>query len=88
MKFYNRYILTTTIVLLLTTVILTAAGINALHYYVIPYIIEAIIITECFAHFNIKARRSLNMVNIVFLGIFLLLISAGLVKILYPLVFR
>jgi len=82
MKMYNGYILTVAILLLLTTVILVALGQNYLENYYIAYIVEALIVTEIYVHFNAKARRALNLVNTMLFGGFLVILSVEVVKIL------
>ena len=82
MKLYNRYILTVALLMLLTTVILIAAGQNSLDIYYTAYIIEALIITELYVHFNNKARRSLNMVSTMLFGGFVIALGLQVFKIL------
>jgi hypothetical protein len=68
MKIYNRYILTVALFLLLTTVVLIAAGQNLLANYYTIYVVEALIITELYVHFNSRASSSLNLVSILLFG--------------------
>jgi len=82
MKIYNGYILIVTILLLLTTVILVALGQKHLENYYIAYIVEALIVTEIYVHFNTRARRGLNLVNTFLFGGFLVILSFQVFKIL------
>jgi len=82
MRMYNSYILIITTLLLLTTVILVALGQKQLENFYIAYIVEAIIVTEIYVHFNARARRGLNRVNsLLFVG-FLVILSSQVIKIL------
>ena len=74
MKIYNRYILTVAILLLLTTVALVATGQNSLDTYYSIYVIEALIVTELYVHFNKKSRRGLNTVSTMLFGGFALVL--------------
>ena len=80
MKMYNGYILIITTVLLLTTVILVALGQKNLEIYYIAYIVEALVVTEIYVHFNTKARRGLNLVSTILFGGFLVILSLQVVK--------
>ena len=82
MKIYNGYILTVAILLLLTTVILVALGQNSLQNYYTAYIIEALVVTEIYVHFNAKAHRALNTVNTLLFGSFLVILSLEIIKIM------
>ncbi len=69
MKIYNSYILTVALSLLLTTIALIASGQKSLDLYYTVYIIEALVITELYVHFNTRARRGLTLVSVVlFIG--------------------
>jgi len=80
MKMYNSYILIVATLLLLTTVILVAVGQNSLENYYIAYIVEALVVTEIYVHFNTKARRGLNLVSTILFGGFLVILSLQVVK--------
>ena len=82
MKMYNGYIFIVAILLLLTTVILVALGQNSLESYYMAYIVEALIVTEIYVHFNAKARRGLNLVNTILFGGFLVVFSLQAIKML------
>ena len=82
MRLYNRYVITIAIFLLLTTVILIAAGQNSLDVYYTVYVIEALIITELFVHFNKVARRGLSYVSTVLFGGFAIALCFQVIKIL------
>jgi len=82
MKIYNRYIVITALLLLLTTVILTAMGQNSLDVYFTIYIIEALIVTELYVHFNAKARRGLTSVSIMLFAGFLLFVCMKIINVL------
>ena len=82
MKIYNSYILVIASLLLLTTVILVALGVNSLDIYFAVYVVEALIVTELYAYFNVKARRGLNLVSAILFGGFLLIVSLQVIKIL------
>ncbi len=82
MKIYNRYILTIAILLLLTTVALIAIGQNSLDIYYTVYVIEALIVTELYVHFNNKARRGLTAVSTMLLGGFAIVLCLQVLKIL------
>ena len=82
MRIYNRYILIVALGLLLTTIILIAIGQTSLSTYFMVYILEALIITELYIHFNAKARRGLNSVGAVLSGGFLLVICLKFVHML------
>jgi len=82
MKVYNGYILIVAILLLLTTVIFAALGQNSLDNYYLAYIVEALIVTEIYVHFNAKARRGLNLVTTILFGGFLVVFSLQVIKIL------
>ena len=82
MKIYNRYILLITILLLLTTIILVAAGEDSLNMYYTVYVIEALIVTELYVHFNARTRQALNSVSILLFGGFLLIVSLQVINIL------
>jgi hypothetical protein len=79
---YNRYVLTIAIFLLLTSVILIAIGQNALDTYYTVYVIEALIITELFTHFNNKARRGLTYISTMLFGGFAIILCLQVLKIL------
>ena len=82
MRIYNRYILIIALVLLLTTLVLIAIGQTTLSAYYIVYVLEALIITELYIHFNAKARRGLSSVSAILFGGFLLVICLEFVHIL------
>ena len=82
MRIYNRYILIVTLVLLLSTLVLIAIGQTSLSTYYIVYILEALVITELYIHFNAKARRGLNAVGAILFGGFLFVICVELVHML------
>ena len=82
MRIYNRYILIVALGLLLTTLILIATGQTSLSTYYVVYMLEALIITELYIHFNAKARRGLNAVGAVLFGGFLFVVCVELVHIL------
>jgi len=82
MKLYNRYILTVATALLLTTVLMIAAGLNALEIYFTVYVIEALVISELYVHFNNRARRGLTYVSTILFGSFALVICLQIVKLL------
>ena len=82
MKIYNRYILTVAPSLLLTTIILIALGQNSLGIYYTIYIIEALIITELYVHFNTKARRGLTFVSAILLVGFMFAVGLQVIKVL------
>jgi hypothetical protein len=81
-KIYNRYVITVAILLLLTTVILIATGQDSLDIYYTVYVIEALIVTELYVHFNNKARRGLNLVSTLLFGGFVIALGLQVVKIL------
>lgn len=82
MKIYNSYIIIITLVLLLSTLVLIALGQTSLSVYYVVYILEALIITELFIHFNAKARRGLNSIGAILFGGFLLVICLEFVHML------
>ena len=82
MKLYNNYILTVAILLMLTTVILVALGQDSLGIYYSSYIIEALVVTELFVHFNTRARRGLSLVSTVLFGGLLLIVSLQVINML------
>ncbi len=82
MKIYNRYILLIAILLLLTTIILVALGTNSLNTYYTVYVVEALIVTELYVHFNAKARQALNLVSILLFGGFLMTVTLQVIRIL------
>ena len=82
MRIYNRYILIIALVLFLTTLILIAIGQTTLSAYYTVYVLEALIITELYIHFNAKARRGLSSVSAILFGGFLLVICLKFVNIL------
>ena len=70
MKIYNVYILAVAALLMLTTVVLVTLGEDSLGIYYSSYIIEALIVTELFVHFNAKARQGLSLVStMLFVGL-------------------
>jgi len=81
-KIYNNYILTVAISLLLTTVLLIAMAQDSLDVYLAVYIIEALIITELYLHFNSKARRELSFVTSILFACFIVVLSLQVIKIL------
>lgn len=82
MKIYNNYILTVTFLLLFTTIILIAIGQNSLDVYYTIYILEALIITELYVYFNIKARRGLTFVGTILFGGFVFVLGLQIIRIL------
>ena len=82
MRIYNRYILIVTLVLLLSTLVLIAIGQTSLSTYYIVYILEALVITELYIHFNAKARRGLSSIGAILFGVFLFVICVELVHML------
>ena len=82
MRIYNRYILIIALVLLLTTLILIATGQTSLSTYYVVYILEALVITELYIHFNAKARRGLSSVSAILFGGFLFVVCLEFVHIL------
>ena len=82
MRIYNRYILIVTLVLLLSTLVLITIGQTSLSTYYIVYILEALVITELYIHFNAKARRGLSSIGAVLFGVFLFVIYLEFVHIL------
>lgn len=82
MRIYNRYILIVTLVLLLSTLVLIAIGQTSLSTYYIVYILEALVITELYIHFNAKARRGLSSIGAILFGGFLFVICVELVHML------
>jgi len=81
-KLYNNYILTVAILLMLTTVILVALGQDSLGIYYSSYIIEALVVTELFVHFNTRARRGLSLVSTILFGGLLLIVSLQVINML------
>ena len=82
MRFYNRYILTTAALLLMTTVALVALGVGSLEVYYTVYVMETLIVTELYAHFNTSARRGLHIVSVVLFAGFAVIVLARVAKIL------
>ena len=82
MKIYNRYIIILALTLLLSTLVLIAIGQTSLSVYYVVYILEALIITELYIHFNAKARRGLNSVSAILFGGFLFVVCLKFVHIL------
>lgn len=82
MKTYNHYILTVAVSLLLTTVLLAALGQESLDFYYTLYIIEALLITEFYAYFNIKARRGLTVVGALLFAGFLAIITVETLRLI------
>ena len=82
MRIYNRYILIVTLMLLLSTLVLIAMGQTSLSTYYIVYILEALVITELYIHFNAKARRGLSSIGAILFGVFLFVICVKLFHIL------
>jgi hypothetical protein len=82
MRIYNRYILTVSLILLLTTIILVALGQNSLDIYLTLYIVEALLVTELFVHFNNKARRGLSYVSTLLFGSFAIVLCLQIIHIL------
>ena len=82
MTLYNRYIIVVALLLLLSTVIMIATGQTALDMYFTVYVIEALIITELFVHFNNKARRGLTLVSTVLFGGFTLALCVQIIRIM------
>lgn len=82
MKVYNSYILTVASLLLVTAVILVASGQSSLEFYYILYILEALAVTELYAHLSVKARSRLSSVSVVlFLG-FLFIVAQKVISVL------
>jgi len=65
LKIYNRYIISIASLLLLSTVIMVAIGTSSLAVYYVIYVVEALVVTELYVHFNPKARRGLSIIGIV-----------------------
>ena len=82
MKIYNGYLLTVALLLLLTTVVLTIAGANSLDVYYTTYIIEALVVTYLYVHFNVKARRGLSLVSAILFGGFMVIVLVRVIGIL------
>ncbi len=82
MKLYNNYILTVAILLLATTIILVGLGQTSLDIYYTLYVIEALIVTELYVHFNARARRGLGIVTVGLLAGFLITVSLQIIRIL------
>lgn len=82
MRIYNIYILTVTVLLLLTTVILTALGNRAISVYYTVFILEALVVTELFVYFNARARRGLNLANVVLFGGLSVIVGLQIIRIL------
>ncbi len=82
MKIFNNYILSVALSLLLTAIILIAIGQNSLDVYYTVYIIEALVITELFVHFNVRARRGLTLVSIILFAGFVITLGFQVIKIL------
>ncbi len=82
MKIYNRYILTVALLLLLTTIVLVALGQESLDLYYTAYIIEALVTTELYVHFNAKARRGLTLVSVVLFFGFMAIMGSLVIRIL------
>ena len=83
MKIYNVYILAVAVLLMLTTVVLVALGKNSLGIYYTSYIIEAIVVTELFVHFNAKARQGLSMVSAVLFAGLVFIVSLKVVDVFF-----
>lgn len=81
MKIYNNYILILTILFLLTAVILTTQGENVVVISFTVFIIEALIVTELYVHFNARARRVLNRVTSILLAGFLGIVALEVISI-------
>lgn len=82
MRFYNRYILTTAALLLLTTVALVALGVGSLEVYYTVYVMETLVVTELYAHFNVAARHGLHFVSAVLFAGFAVIVLARVARIL------
>ncbi len=82
MRIYNSYILTVAAVLLLTAVIMIASGIGTISLYYIIYVLEALIITELYVHFSVRARHSLGRIELLLFAGFLVFLSAEVIRIL------
>ena len=82
MKIYNNYILIIALLFLLTTVILVAIGQKSLDVYYSLYVIEALIVTQLYVYFNVKARRGLNVVSTMLFGGFLVVAVSKILGIL------
>ncbi len=82
MKIYNRYILTVALLLLLTTTIFIILGQKSLDLYYTAYIIEVLVTTELYVHFNAKARRGLTLVSVVLFFAFAAIIGSLVIRIL------
>lgn len=62
MRVYNSFVLTVAAALLLTTVVLAGAGATLRAYYSL-YVLEALAVSQVFAHFSASARRGLSLVS-------------------------
>ena len=82
MRIYNRYIITLTTILMLSTVILLAIGQNSLATFFTIYVIEALMLTELYVHFNSRARRGLGIISSFLFIAFILILSLEAIKIL------
>lgn len=82
MKIYNRYVLTVAVLLFVTTVVLIATGQKSLEVYYTIYIIEALLVTELYTHFNNQARRGLNRVSIMLLAGFVIALAFQVLKLM------
>ena len=82
MKIYNSYVILVASLLLLTTVILVACGVKSLDVYYTLYVVEALVATEIFVHFNTSARRSLTAVSTALFAGFLVIVIISVVNIL------
>lgn len=82
MRIYNRYLIVVSAVLLSTLVILAGLSQQQLDVYYTLFIIEALIITELFVHFNDKARRSLNVVSLLLFAGFIFIVLQKVIAII------
>ncbi len=82
MRIYNSYILTVAAVLLLTAVIMVASGVGTVSLFYIIYVLEALIITELYVYFSVRARQSLGRIEILLFAGFLIFLSAEVIRIL------
>ena len=75
MRIYNIYILLLAIIVMLTTVILSVAGQVSLDLYFSIYLIEYLVLTLLFIHFNPRARRAVNFTGYLLFGGFVIIVA-------------
>ncbi len=79
MSIYNQYFAVMASVLLLTTAVLTAVGASTLSLYYVIYVIEALVITELFAHFKSEVRRGLGAVGFLLFVGFMVVVTSQII---------